>query len=218
MGLMYGVLRGTCQRLVESAGVGSTDPMISIHDRPPDELTLPDEAGAIAGEPFDALFRPDRFEKGDVAVVCHDARVILGYTWICLNDLWLSESRLFLRIREDEAVLYDIFVFPRYRGVRSRPGSPQLAGKGDGEPEFRSVGLRLSLAALAEAGRRGRKRVFTCSDCHNDKSFRLQRRWGGTHVMTIYSVHLLNRFSLHWATGRPFASMFYKPEGRLGSA
>jgi GNAT superfamily N-acetyltransferase len=164
--------------------------MISVYEEPPGHLRLPDEANSIAGEPFDSLTLPDRFERGDVVVVCHDKSTVMGYTWLSFEDLWVGESHLFLSLTKDEATTYDAFVFPQYRG--------------------RGLYTRIESAALAEAGRRGRKRVITCVESYNTNSLKTQLRLGKTQIMSLYSIHLYDRFSVHLARGRPLASRFYK--------
>jgi len=164
--------------------------MISVYEEPLAHLTLPEEANSIVGEPFDCLTSPDRLERGDVVVVCHDESTVMGYVWLAFKDLWVCEARLFLSLTDDEAVTYDAFVFPQCRG--------------------KGLYTRIESAALAEAGRRGRKRVITCVESHNSNSLKTQLRLGKTQVMSLYSIHLSNRFSLHWARGRPLASRFYK--------
>jgi GNAT superfamily N-acetyltransferase len=151
---------------------------------------LPVEAKSIIGEPFDSLTLPDRFERGDVLVVCHDKSTVMGYTWLAFKDLWVSEARLFLLLSDDEATTYDAFVFPQYRG--------------------RKLYTRIESAALAEAGMRGRKRAFTFVESYNTNSLKTQFRLGKTQVMSVYSIHLMDRFSLHWSTGLPLASRFHK--------
>lgn len=94
--------------------------MISIYEEPLTGLALPDGANSIAGQPFECLTSPNRFERGDVAVVCRDEDTVIGYAWISFKDLQVCEARLFLSVRDDEAVLYDAFVFPQYRGRRVR--------------------------------------------------------------------------------------------------
>jgi GNAT superfamily N-acetyltransferase len=189
--------------------------MVSIYEAPLHDLTLPDEANSIVGEPFECLFSPERFERGDLVVVCHDRSTVMGYIWVSFKDLWVCEARLFLSLREDEAVSYDLFVFPRYRGRRIRAGTAPAAlaetgRQGDKSLNFRPAALRITSAVLAEAGRRGRRRVITCTESYNTNSLKLQQRIGGIQVMSVYSIHLFDRFSLHWATGRPLGSRFYK--------
>ena len=184
------MLRWTCLRVFECPAVGSRDAMISVYEGPLDHLTLPDAANSIVDETFDRLFLPERFERGDVAVVCHDESTVMGYVWLSFKDLWVCEGRLFLVLADDEATTYDAFVFPQYRG--------------------RGLYTRFESVALAEAGTRGRKRVITIVESDNTNSLKTQLRLGKTQVMSLYSIHLFDRFSLHWATGRPLASRFYR--------
>jgi GNAT superfamily N-acetyltransferase len=164
--------------------------MISVHEAPLGHLALPEAAKSIVGETFHCLLLPDRFERGDVAVVCHCESTVMGYVWISFRDLWVCEGRLFLSLAADEATTYDAFVFPQYRG--------------------RGLYARFESAALAESGRRGRKRVITIVESDNTNSLKTQLRLGKIEVMRVYSIHLFDRFSLHWATGRPLASRFHR--------
>lgn len=184
------MLRWTCLRVFECPAVGSRDAMISVYDRPLDRLTLPDAANSIVDEPFDCLTSPDRFERGDLLVVYQDEGTVMGYVWLAFKDLWVCESRLFVSLRDDEALIYDSFVFPQYR--------------------LKGIYTRLESAALAEAGRRGRKRIVSYVEIYNTVSLKTQLRPSKTHVMSLYSIHLFDHFSLHWATGRPLASRFYR--------
>lgn len=52
--------------------------------------------------------------------------------------------------------------------------------------------------------------MITYAESSNTNSLKIQKRIGGTQVMSLYSAHLFDRFSLHWATGRPLASRFYR--------
>ena len=184
------MLQWTCLRVFECPAVGSPDAMVSVFERPLGNLALPSEAEAVAGETFYHLFSPERFDKGDRAIVCHDEHTVIGYTWLSFKDLWVSECHLFLSLAEDEAVTYDAFVFPQHRG--------------------RGLYAGIESAALAEARNHGRRRVITFVESRNVSSLKTQLRLGKTLAMSLYSIQFFNRFSLHWATGRPLASRFYK--------
>jgi len=206
------MLQWTCLRIYEFPAAGSHDEMVSIYEEPIAGLVLPDGANSIPGETFDCLTSPGRFERGDVVAVCHDESTIMGYAWLSFQDLWVGEARLFLSVRDDEAVAYDPFVFPKYRGRRVHPRIASVASvgagrRGDGPQDIQPAILRISFMALAEAVRRGRKRVIESS---NTNPLKIHKRIGGTQVMSLYSAHLFGRFSLHWATGRPLASGFYR--------
>lgn len=93
------VFRWSSLKVLKCPARGSVDGPISVHEKP-----------------FHGLNAPDRFSRGDVVIAWHDEGTVMGYTWPSLKDLWARECRLFLSVGSDEAVTYDAFVFPPYRG------------------------------------------------------------------------------------------------------
>jgi GNAT superfamily N-acetyltransferase len=181
--------RWSCLEVFEYPATGAADAQISVHREPLTGLTWPAEAPAVDGESLDCLASPERFERGGVVLVSRDQGVVMGYVWLAFEDHWLSESDLFLRVRDDEAVTYDAFVFPSYRGRR--------------------LFLRMESAALAEAGRRGRSRGIGYVESENIPSIRTNLHLG-TIALSLYSLRVADRFSLHWASGGRFSSRFYR--------
>jgi hypothetical protein len=193
----------------------SPDPMAPVYDRPIDGLTLPEGADSIPGESFECLTSPDRFKNGDVVVVCHDEGTIMGYAWLSFKDLWVSESRVFLSPADNEVVVYDTFIFPQYRGrrIRNRAASTAPAGAGNQDIRLRKIQpviLRMASTIQSEVWRRGRKLVITYVETDNRKPMKTNQHLGGSPIMSLYSMHLFDRFSLHWATGQPFKSRFHR--------
>jgi hypothetical protein len=219
LGYNDGMLRGTRLQVFEWTGLqefmapadGITDPMTTVYDRPLDRLTLPPDADSNAGESFESLTAPDRFRNGDVVIVCQDENTVMGYVWLSFKDFWVSESRLFLAIADKEALVYDTFIFPQYRGrpIRAQRASMALGGRrreGRDYPVIFRLAIKIRSVGLA----RGCVRVITYAESHNTNSWKTQLHLGAKLTMSVYSIHFFDRFSLHWATGRPFASRFHR--------
>jgi hypothetical protein len=205
---------GAKERFVDPVA-GSSDELITVHAKPLDNIVLPDEAKGMTDRNFDAFTSPARFENGSAVLVCRDKGTIVGYAWTALQDIWVSESRVFLRVRDHEIVVYDVFVFPSYRGRRMRSQKAVGTSAETGWQEaphhkVRPAILRLAAAAYREACKHGRTRLLTYVLSSERYPMKTNLHLAAKEFMSLYSLHVFGRFSLHWATGRAFASQFHR--------
>jgi GNAT superfamily N-acetyltransferase len=111
-----------------------------------------------------------RLNRGQVVAVAYAQDTAVGYSWINFSDglelVWGTQ----LTVRSDEAVFYDSFTLPRWRG--------------------RGVHHSLDAAMSCYARQRGRVRILGWVSVLNRPSLSFVKRLRKTRIMTLILVHV----------------------------
>jgi GNAT superfamily N-acetyltransferase len=143
-------------------------------------------APLLAHEPTEVA---ERLREGDAAMIAYHDNEVIGCCWAAfrrnvplpLNTVW--------HIGPGEAVLYNSFVLPKWRGKR--------------------VHQSLDMAACADMREHGIRRVLGSMSALNPQTLSLAKRSGKQFVMKLFLVHVpLLGWTWRYATGRPLHAHF----------
>jgi GNAT superfamily N-acetyltransferase len=131
----------------------------------------------------------ERFTRGDVVAVAYTGTEAVGYSWMCVSSgLVLAFDATWI-VQPDEAVLYDSFVRPQWRG--------------------RGIHSCLDVAINTYASQRGIVRTLGSMAIFNNQTLALAKRSGKPRIMTVILVRLRGKRRT-WGTaiGAPLSSHF----------
>jgi GNAT superfamily N-acetyltransferase len=130
-----------------------------------------------------------RLNRGQVVAVAYAKDTAVGYSWINFSDglelVWGTQ----MTVHPDEAVFYDSFTLPRWRG--------------------RGVHRWLDAAMSCYVCQHGSSRVLGWVSVLNRPSLRFVRRLRKTKIMTLILVHVRGaNWVYRRAVGKPLGSRF----------
>ncbi len=143
-----------------------------------DDLEPASAALKFAAMPRSIIKR--RLTRGDAVAVAFVGKELAAYTWVTFTEVWISEIRRTLVLREDEAVQFDTLVMPRWRG--------------------RGLQYGLTRPVLQNLAQREYRRTLAWVNLFNQRSMKNQIRQGKRRISTIISVPALN---LVWPQNNP---------------
>ena len=132
-----------------------------------------------------------RIKRGDAVAVAFSGNQAVGYLWMTFcSGLELAFDTAW-KVRPNEAVIYDTFVCPEWRG--------------------RGIHACVDIALNNWAYPRGIRQAFASISAVNNQSLGITRLAGKARIMTLILVRGfgLRRTWIH-ASGAPFESYFYK--------
>jgi len=134
-----------------------------------------------------------RFKRGDIVVIAYVNGEPTGYEWLCrANGVLELAFGVNWVVRPGEAVRYDKFVLPKWRGRR--------------------ISTWLHSATVICARDHGILRTFSSISTVNKQSLSIARHYRRTAVMTLTLVHVLGiEKTFRKAAGAPFESRFSLP-------
>jgi hypothetical protein len=131
-----------------------------------DDLEPASAALRLAAMPSSTIKR--RLTRGDAVAVAFVGKELAAYTWVTFKEVWISEIRRTLVLRDDEAVQFDTLVMPRWRGKGLQYG--------------------LTLPVLQDLAQRKYRRTLAWVNWFNQRSMKNQIRQGKRRISTIISV------------------------------
>lgn len=153
-----------------------------------ENIELVTEKLRLAGRPAPQEIE-SRLRDGNVVVVAYAEGRLAGFDWMSFHNLWVEEFSLTLRVQAGEAVVFDTFVLPEWRG--------------------RGIQSCLNHALRCHAQACGMVRTLTYISALNTQSLKAPKRMGSKKVMTIFSFRFRG-MSRPWntSTGAPLGSRF----------
>ncbi len=132
-----------------------------------------------------------RLHQGEFVGIAKVEGATAGYCWMSFTQKWVDELELTLRLRSDEALLYDSFVLPRWRGRR--------------------LNFHMNVALKDVAGEHGIARTLGYMSALNRRSLKLSKQMGSRKIMTVAAL-CFRRMGCVWrvAFGASLRSRFLK--------
>lgn len=124
-----------------------------------------------------------RFNTGELVAVAYAESRPVGYSWMNLSGRWVLPFETTLIVHPNEAVLYDAFVHPQWRG--------------------RGINSCLDVALSKCARERGIVRTLGSMAVWNSQALSLAKRLGKTKIMTLVLVRVRG---VNWTWRRAFGA------------